>query len=213
MYQHVDDLSALVVADTKRALVQAALEFATEFKEHTDRLQLEITDKSTIVPDTVQAKQVATAATTKGIRLKTEREGVDIGVDSVAGTRRCVKKQNSRISATAKRAKRTAIVARRRHKARRVVLTGVRPAVSYVHTAIGMAPTNVRRCRSRITEATGLTSAGSCASTILRWCFRRGTHSRRTADPRVVMPLEQVKTWVKLWESCSAADRSRIKKA
>ena len=212
LYQHVDDLSALVVADNKRAVVNAALDFTADFKAKTDLLQLEISDKSTVVPDNDETKKFARIAQQRNVPMKTASSGVDIGVDTAAASRRAVKKQSQRINATAKRARRTAIIARMRHKARRIAITGVRPALSYCHTAVGMAPTAVNQCKSKLAEATGIGGAGTCATSILRWCFRKGKYTRRSADPRVNMPLQQVQAWIKLWRGNTAHNRKRLGK-
>jgi hypothetical protein len=75
-----------------------------------------------------------------------------------------------------------------------------------------MTPTATNKCKRQIAEATGLMSAGTCATTAIRWSFRQGSDARRTADPRVNVPLEQVKAWIKLWKSSDANFRRKTKK-
>ena len=72
--------------------------------------------------------------------MKVAPAGVDIGADSIAGARTTIRKQKARVDATTKRTRRTVHVARLRHTARRVGITGVQPALSYCHSAVGIAP-------------------------------------------------------------------------
>ena len=50
LYQHVDDMSNLVVAQTRTSLVQRALHYAMDFKKWTLKLKLCISSKSVAVP-------------------------------------------------------------------------------------------------------------------------------------------------------------------
>ena len=79
--------------------------------------------------------------------LKVAKHGVDIGIDTSAAHKRSTAKQKQRVRETHKRAKRTGYIAKTRHKARRMALTGVATAQRYGHTAIGMSKTNVEACK------------------------------------------------------------------
>ena len=85
--------------------------------------------------------------------MKVASTGVDIGVDTAASARRTVKKQTERLNASAKRTQRTAFMAKKRHKARRIAIIGVKPALSYCHTAVGMSTTMANRCKKQLAEA------------------------------------------------------------
>lgn len=56
-------------------------------------------------------------------------------------------------------------------------------------------------------------SAGTCASSVLRWAFRKGRHRNETADPRVTIPLRQSKSWTDLWNRSKDATKEMIRKA
>ena len=84
MYQHVDDVCNLVADDSKQNAVvetlRVAIDFATMFKD----LRLEISTKTTVVPDNEATRKVARILTQAGIPMKTAKAGVDIGVDTAA---------------------------------------------------------------------------------------------------------------------------------
>ena len=136
--------------------------------------------------------------------MKTADQGIDIGVDTSAANRRSVAKQKARTVEVKKRAWRTGILAKRNRKAKRLALTGVAPSQKYGHTAVGMAPSNVDKCKANIAVATGCMSAGACSTAAIKWSFRRSNTSRDTADPRVSMPLEQLRSWMRIWGKASA---------
>ena len=66
---------------------------------------------------------------------------------------------------------------------RRAAITGVQPTQEYGFTAVGMAPTSINKAKSNIAKATGLMAAGTCASSVLRWAFRKGRYITDSADP------------------------------
>ena len=104
MYQHVDDVSNLVADDSKQNAVVKTLRFAIDFATMFNDLRLEISTKSTVVPDNDATRKVARILTQSGIPMKTAKAGVDIGVDTAAVQKRSVKKQSERIKDTKKNA-------------------------------------------------------------------------------------------------------------
>ena len=57
--------------------------YAIHFKEHTDRLKLEISDKSAAVPLNTTTKSLAIILSKPfGIPMKASKQGVDIGIDT-----------------------------------------------------------------------------------------------------------------------------------
>ena len=76
-----------------------------------------------------------------------------------------------------------------------------------------MAPTSIKKAKSNVANSTGLMSAGTCASSVLRWAFRHNSHRNETADPRVTIPLRQVKSWTEIWNRSKDTTRARIRKA
>ena len=46
-----------------------------------------------------------------------------------------------------------------------------------------------------------MAKSGGCATTIMAWAYKRQHHKHcRSADPRIVMPMGQVRTWMRLWK-------------
>ena len=145
--------------------------------------------------------------------MQTSNEGVDIGVDTAAAHRRSTTKQKQRVNSTKKRASRAGYLARRNDKARRIARTGVHTAQIYGHTAVGMAPTTVNKCKSNVAEATGLMGAGACATTAIKWTFRKGRFVSSSADPRVTIPLQKIRSWMSLWGRSNPHTKRRLKKS
>ena len=141
MYQHVDDVSNLVADESKQNAVVKTLRFAINFATMFKDLHLEISTKTTVVPDNESTRKVARILTQSGIPMKTDKAGVDIGVDTAAGQRRSIKKQSGRIKETKKNAGRIGVLAKINSKAKRLAVTGAKPKQTYGYTAIGMSPT------------------------------------------------------------------------
>ena len=160
---------------------------------------LDISDKTTVVPDNTHTQLFAKIVSRIGIPMSVNSEGVDIGVDTSSAARRSTKKQTARVKQTKHRARRTSILAKKNHKARRLALTGVKPAQIYGHTAVGMAPTTTNKCKSNIAASTGMMGAGACATSVIRWAFRKGKRSNASADPRVCIPYDQVQSWIAMY--------------
>ena len=143
LYQHVDDISNLITAATKQSLVLRGSLYATDFKAWTDYLRLQISGKSVALPDTTEARRLVRICNKHGIKIKSAREGVDIGIGTSAATKRTTAKLRKRVNATRKRAKRCGVLSRCRVGARRLALTGVHLGQSYGSTVVGMSPTMV----------------------------------------------------------------------
>ena len=210
IYQHVDDISNLVTGHTPNALVAAAVRYAMHFKELAQQLLLTISQKSMVVPATAEATRFARIVNRHAIPMKVEKQGVDIGVDTSSAHIRTTKMQTTRINKTKPKAKRAGFLSRKNTKARRVALTGVHAGQTYGSIAVGMSPTNMNTCKSNVAEATGLMGAGACATSVLKWSFRKGRLSNTTADPRVTLPLAQVKSWMMIWRRASTKVKSSI---
>lgn len=145
-----------------------------------------------------------------GVPLAVKKHGVDIGIDTSVANRRSTAKQKQRIRDTQKRACRTGYIAKIRHKARRMAVTGVATAQRYGHTAIGMSKTNVEACKRNVAQATGCMTAGACATTVLNWCFRHSKATNQNADPRISMPIEQIEAWMRIWRTTRNKEKPSI---
>ena len=94
LYQHVDDISTLVVASTAGRLVTAATEYAKAFARMVAALQLTISDKSTAVPNGTEVRTFIQKVTSIGIPMKVEALGVDVGLDTSSAAKRTTRKQS-----------------------------------------------------------------------------------------------------------------------
>ena len=88
----------------------------------------------------------------------------------------------------------------------------MQPTQGYGYTAVGMAPSSIRKAKANIAKATGLIASGTCSTSVLRWAFRRGRFANDSADPRVRIPAEQVKAWTGIWTRASDDKKARIAK-
>ena len=109
LYQHVDDISNLVVASTAGRLVTAATEYAKDFARMVAALQLTISDKSTAVPNGTEARTFTQKVTSIRIPMKVEELGVDIGVDTSSAAKRTTRKQSQRIAKSKRRARKAGL--------------------------------------------------------------------------------------------------------
>ena len=71
--------------------------------------------------------------------MKCESFGTDIGVDTSSTNIRTTAKQQERLNAGAKKARRCAALAKRNAAVRRAAITGVKPTQEYAFTAVDMA--------------------------------------------------------------------------
>ena len=93
-----------------------------------------------------------------------------------------------------------------------MALAGVKPSQIFGHTAVGMSPTIVNKCKSNIAEATGMMGAGACATSVIRWAFRKGKYTNASADPRVCIPYDHIKAWMAMYSGMSNANKIIVTK-
>ena len=156
---------------------------------------------SLIIPDNEVTRKISRVLNKADVPIKVAECGVDIGVDSSSGTRRTVKKQQERINEGKKRAIRTEILVKVDHRAKSAALTNVDKAQTYGYTAVGASPTAIKGCTKNMAKAAGIGRHGSCTTTAIAWAYRnQPSRHCRSADPRIVMPLGQVRTWMRLWK-------------
>ena len=210
LYIHVDDISNLIKANSEAGLIREAIKYAKDFARHARGLLLTISDKTTAVPDSNATRKFASMAQRLNIPMKVAKEGVDIGVDTSSASRRTTKKQKARITQTRHRATRVALLARKTTRVRRLAMTGVKPAQSFGHTAAGMAPTTINGCKTNILEATGMMGTGACATSVIRWAFRKGRYANISADPRVCIPYDQTKAWMAIHSRMSTPSKLQV---
>ena len=207
MYVHVDDISNLIVGRSQREVSSQAIKWARHFNSWTKVLKLDISDKSVVVPDNWAAANFAKLAERDGIPLKVAKEGVDIGVDAASAAKRVVTKQQERIGACKKKAKRACYLSRRNKRARKLAITAIKPAQLYGHTAVGMSPSSVNKCKANAAEATGLAGSNACSTSLLAWAFRRSNAKAAHVDPRVAIPTDEIKAWMGMWSRAALQTR------
>ena len=173
LYLHVDDISNLTKGGSQKELSDKAFKWASDFKDWTIALKLDISEKSVVVPVCKAAEVFTKRAVAANIPMQMKKEGVDIGVDTSSATARTVTKQLARIEACSSKAKRASFLSKRNKKARKLAITAVKPAQLYGHTAVGMSPSCINKCKANITEATGMAGANACSTSILAWAFRK----------------------------------------
>ena len=117
-----------MVAGSPNKAAVTPVEYAKDFAQMVSALQLTISDKSMVVPDSAHTQAFARKVTSIGIPMKVEGIGVDIGVNTSSAARRTTKKQRERIGQTRRRAARIGFLARRNAKARMLATTTVSPA-------------------------------------------------------------------------------------
>ena len=106
-------------------------------KKHVDRLKLNLSDKSTVVPISVATLAAARDLDKLGVKLKVRASCDDVGVQMGGGKRRQGKTQNNRSSKAKKRARRTRAMVLRNRKALKLVMTGVATQQAYGHVVNG----------------------------------------------------------------------------
>lgn len=112
-FQHVDDISNLIVGSFARQVVEGDVWYSFHFKGWTDKIKLGISSKSAAVPNNDEAKSFARIVNNIGILMKVNAKGVDIGVDTSAASNWIISKQTERDNAIVKRAKSVGTFARK----------------------------------------------------------------------------------------------------
>ncbi len=139
--QHVDDLSQTVYGNdefVEKQLTESGIQLACNLHA----AGLVISPKTVIIPKSSKAAQnVARALESKGFSVRLAADARDLGIDSTAGRKRCVKLQNSRLKKARLRGKRIRILAKTNAKAKRLTHTGMIPQATWGHEGMGMSPT------------------------------------------------------------------------
>ncbi len=207
-YQHVDDVSQVVVADSEQAVVagcvRAGLRIATAFV----RSGLAISVKSVAVASSTRlAERIAMALGRAGQQIDATAVAEDLGVPTGCGSRRAVGAFKKRLARGLRRARRVRALVRADPRATKLYSTGVKPQQSYGSCVHGAAPSQVQSMRRAAVLCCAPAGVQACTTTLLAW--RLGSQR----DPAVATPLEQVKLWMKLWARASPTDRRDLRKA
>ena len=106
--------------------------------------------KSTVAPATKAGERIAKHLQSLGIAMKCEKLGADIGVDTSSTNIRTTVKQQERLDAGAKKARRCNALAKMNAAVRRAAITGVKPTQEYASIAVGMALTSIKKPRAML---------------------------------------------------------------
>ena len=119
----------------------------------------------------------------------------DVGLDANVGNKRSVKIQNRREQKCRKRNAHIKVIQKglkTKHQAMKLFKTGILPAASCGHAAMGMCPSSIQHKRVMAADSCGKKTKTACATTILHF------HFEENGDPAVWFPLNQLRTWLEL---------------
>lgn len=114
IFQHLDDISNLVIGKTSFGLVVAVCRYALHFKELAQQLLLAISQKSVVFLATAEATKFARIMGRHQVPMHVEKQGTDLGVDTAPTQHRATGKQSTRIRSTSGKAKKCGFLARKR---------------------------------------------------------------------------------------------------
>jgi ribonuclease HI len=183
----VDDIAQTMVGPFD-AVVHGAVNASTQLVRGLEQLGLTISPKSQFVASNMQAaKDIQAALRRNGIDVQVGQVGLDLGVDFVAGAKRRVSNQTTRMvkvrSGVASTLKLGSVT--KGAATRRLILTGVKPRV-YGFSALGAAPTTIASIRTSIVKGLCIRKPGGCATTALLM------HNFHQKDPLLTMTVDNV---------------------
>ena len=99
----------------------------------------------------------------------------DVGLDATAGHRRSVKIQNKREKCRKRNAHIKVIQngLKTKHQAKKLFKTGILPATSHGHAAMGMCPSSIQHRRTMAADSCGKRIKTACTTTILHFILER----------------------------------------
>ena len=127
--------------------------------------------------------------------LLKEQTRRDVGLDANAGNKRTVKIQNKREQKCRKRNAHIKVIQKglkTKHQAMKLFKTGILPAASYGHAAMGVCPSSIQHKRAMAADSCGKRIETACTTTILHF------HFGENGDPAIWFPLDQLRTWLEL---------------
>ena len=101
-WEHVDDLSQPIVQPTSLLLQDAIVTAGRIVASEVKRLDLTLSDKSKVLPDSHATRRAVTILNKEGVPIKVAKIGDDVGVEMAAGARRVAATLNNRIKVRAK---------------------------------------------------------------------------------------------------------------
>ena len=81
---------------------------------------------------------------------------------------------------------------KQKHETKRLIMTGIWPALANRHAGMGVCPSSLSHIRAMAAESCGKKTKTACTTTILH------VHLGETGDPATWFPVDQVRTWLEL---------------
>ncbi len=161
IFQHVDDLTQLTIADHVRSLVIAASKHGEALGKAINGLRLRISKKTEVIAsDPEAAKLVARNLHREGIHVSTAEHSDDVGITTSAGKRRAAAAQNVRLDKADVRSNRIRQLVAADRQAKKLHKTGTAPQACYGAT---VSPGTGGRLRELApTQGRGLVPPLSC---------------------------------------------------
>jgi hypothetical protein len=208
--QHVDDLTQLMMTQTRSALIAKAVQCGRDLAQWARDCGLDIADKSRVVASCMGAA----AGIAAGIRgggcpapIRAASSAEDLGVSTAAGRRRVVGSFARKIAKARRRAVRGGRLAAVNGGAQRLYASGVAPQEGYEAPIIGASPQQVAAMRRNACMSVVPAGSQPCSTTLIAW--RLGAD----ADPAVREPLNQLAMWRRLWTTSRPKERDDIRRA
>ena len=202
--QYVDDL-AQSSTGPQRVAFEEAYETASSLFNRLVDAGFVISDKTTLVGSrTTYLEKLGVALRNRGIPVRTAKSVKDLGLDTTAGTRRCVTTQRKRVSKMKARAKRVHFLRRHSPNARKLVCINLMPVGTFGVPALGMPPSRVRSFRAGAARACH-NGKLCCTTTAI------ALHLQQHKDPGVAIPIQVLSSWIELWVT-HTDQRSRIRR-
>ncbi len=207
-FQHVDDITQLVIADGVKEVILAATRNGETLGKEIGNLGLTISAKSEIVAsDPVAAELVARNLRREGINMKIAVQADDVGVTTSAGKRRAVAAQNRRLDKADIRSTRVAQMVAVNKQASCLHKTGTALQAGYGATVQGASPSQILRHRRQAAKICPNTGPRPCTTALLHWSLGP------EADPEVALPKKQVEHWIKTWRQLGSSCKTAMLKA
>ncbi len=206
-YEHVDDLSQVVAADSNVELLRAGIELGRRVRDGTRQLDLPLSNKSVLLPAGDPTTEcIARELRREGVAIRTSKAADDLGIGCTAGRKRTAKTMTKRITTAAVKASRTHRMAKINKLAAKLAKPGVIPTQSYGHQAQGVGKTLMAQMRKNVKMCTHMGSLRGCTTTTIWWCLGA------SADPAIRIPMEQLAEWQDIWTGADEDQRRRIRR-
>jgi hypothetical protein len=187
----VDDL-AHQERGRRHAVIQKVIQVAEALVTGLKGLGFKVAAKSTILAHPVKVgHDIVRALAAKGVTLRADSCGKDLGVDAHVGRRR-TGVLKGRMTKAGKRARAIAQLVRVDRGSRVLAKTGFKPQAVWGLEAQGLAPSTLQRLRALVAGMSGCKQPGGCATTAIRLAYDE------QADPYHYGRTQLLTEWIHL---------------